>query len=64
MSLILDCDYIVLMTSYHITGFCILLEKTQFANRVRKQPIAADSFIIIILSFPFFAYQPSLSSLK
>jgi len=27
MSLILGYDYIVLMTSYHITGFSVLLEK-------------------------------------
>lgn len=30
MSLILGCDYIVLMTSYHIMGFSILLEKHHF----------------------------------
>lgn len=32
MSLIFCCDYIVLMTSYNITGFCSLLEEMKFTN--------------------------------
>ena len=42
MSLIFCCDYIVLMTSYHITGFCSLLKKIKgnnmMARKLREEP--------------------------
>lgn len=46
MSLILSCDYIVLMTSYHITGF--FSRETAFANWVRIQSKEAEFWIIIL----------------
>lgn len=47
MSLILGCDYIVLMTSYHITGF--LSRETAFANSVRMQ--SKDTEFLFIYLF-------------
>lgn len=50
--MIVGCDYIVLMTSYRITVFSILLEKTQFPNTVRKQLIEVE--FILFHFFRFF----------